>query len=69
MDRKNGRQYLAFGRSIDFCISNQLASAELRIAFQLLLMPLPQMSLDQWPNPEFAAIYHVRTLEQLHIVF
>lgn len=70
LDRKNGRQHLAFGRGIHFCIGNQLARAELRIAFQRLLARLPQMSLDPaWPKPQFAAIYHVRTLEQLHIIF
>jgi cytochrome P450 len=70
LERKNGRQHLAFGRGIHFCIGNQLARAELRIAFQKLLARLPRMSLDpEWPKPEFAAIYHVHTLEQLHIVF
>lgn len=70
LERPNARQHLAFGRGIHFCIGNQLARAELRIAFQRLLARLPQMRLDpDWPKPEFAAIYHVRTLEQLHVVF
>ncbi|MCK8683301.1 cytochrome P450 [Pseudomonas umsongensis] len=70
LERKNGRQHLAFGRGIHFCIGNQLARAELRIAFQRLLARLPHMSLDpNWPKPEFAAIYHVHTLEQLHVIF
>lgn len=70
LERKNGRQHLAFGRGIHFCIGNQLARAELRIAFQRLLARLPHMRLDpERPKPEFAAIYHVHTLEQLHVMF
>jgi cytochrome P450 len=70
LERKNGRQHLAFGKGIHFCIGNQLARAELRVAFEHLLRRLPAMRLDpEWPNPQFAALYHVHTLEQLHLVF
>lgn len=70
LERKNGRQHLAFGKGIHFCIGNQLARAELRVAFEHLLRRLPAMRLDpDWPTPQFAALYHVHTLEQLHLVF
>lgn len=70
LERNNGRQHLAFGKGIHFCIGNQLARAELRVAFEHLLRRLPAMRLDpEWPKPQFAALYHVHTLEQLHLVF
>ncbi|MGH7462466.1 MAG: cytochrome P450, partial [Longimicrobiales bacterium] len=70
LERNNGRQHLAFGKGIHFCIGNQLARAELRVAFEHLLRRLPGMRLDpDWPRPQFAALYHVHTLEQLHIRF
>ena len=70
LDRKNGRQHLAFGKGIHFCIGNQLARAELRIAFDRLLTRLPNLRPDpDKPKAEFAAIYHVRGLENLHLAF
>lgn len=36
-DRKNARQHLTFGTGPHFCVGNQLARAELRTAFDLLL--------------------------------
>jgi cytochrome P450 len=70
LERSNARQHLAFGKGIHFCIGNQLARAELRIAFEHLLRRLPEMELDpDWPRPQFAALYHVHQLEQLHIRF
>ena len=68
--RANGRQHLAFGRGIHFCIGNQLARAEMRVAFDRLLTRLPQLRLDpDFPEPQFAAIYHVRGLEALRVCF
>ncbi|MET0988198.1 MAG: cytochrome P450 [Steroidobacteraceae bacterium] len=70
LDRKNLRQHFAFGRGIHFCIGNQLARAELRIAFDRLLTRLPNMKLDPAkPEPRFAALFHTRGLENLHLVF
>ncbi|HEX5805941.1 MAG TPA: cytochrome P450 [Macromonas sp.] len=70
LDRANGRQHMAFGRGIHFCIGNQLARAEMRIAFERLLARLPQMKLDPaWPEPGYAPLYHVHALDQLHVVF
>lgn len=37
LDRKNGRNHLAFGVGAHFCIGNQLARSELRIALTMLL--------------------------------
>lgn len=68
--RPNGRQHLAFGRGIHFCIGNQLARAEMRVAFERVLTRLPTLTLDpDYPPPEFAAIYHVRGLEALRVRF
>lgn len=70
LDRQNTRQHLAFGKGIHFCIGNQLARAEMRIAFDRLLTRLPRLRLDSSkPKPQFAAIYHVRGLERLDVVF
>ncbi|MET0986644.1 MAG: cytochrome P450 [Steroidobacteraceae bacterium] len=70
LDRKNARQHMAFGRGIHFCIGNQLARAELRIAFDRLLTRLPNMKLDPaMPEPRFAAHFHTHGLENLHVVF
>lgn len=70
LHRANGRQHLAFGRGIHFCIGNQLARAEMRVAFERLLSRLPQLRADEdFPPAQFAAIYHVRGLEALHVRF
>lgn len=70
LKRPNARQHLAFGRGIHFCIGNQLARAEMRVAFERLLARLPKLALDPaQPPPQFAAIYHVRGLERLDVVF
>lgn len=70
LDRPNGRQHLAFGRGIHFCIGNQLARAELRIAIERLLARLPGMRLDPSKSPpEFAALFHVHGLKSLDLVF
>ena len=70
LKRPNARQHMAFGRGIHFCIGNQLARAEMRVAFARLLARLPRLALDpEQPLPRFATIYHTRGLENLHTVF
>lgn len=70
LDRKNGRQHLAFGRGAHFCIGNQLARTEMRIAFDRLLTRLPNLRADpDKPKAQFAPIYHVRGLEDLYLLF
>jgi cytochrome P450 len=69
LDRSNGRQHLAFGRGIHYCIGNQLARSEMCIAFERLLTRLPGLRLDPDRSPQFAAIYHVRGLEELRVLF
>ena len=44
-DRKNARQHLAFGTGPHFCVGNQLARAELRTAFGILLDNLKNFRL------------------------
>ena len=69
LDRPNARQHLGFGRGIHFCIGNQLARTELRIAFRRLLERLPGLRLDpEKPEPRFAAIYHTHGLERLDVL-
>lgn len=70
LDRKNARQHLAFGKGIHFCIGNQLARAEMRIAFDRLISRLPNLRPDsERPKAQFAPIYHVRGLENLYLSF
>ena len=70
LDRTGVKNHLAFGRGIHFCIGNQLARAELRIAVGLLLDRLPGLRFSpDHPEPQFAESYHVHTLDQLHVVF
>ena len=70
LDRTNARQHLGFGYGIHYCIGNQLARAELRIALDRLLSRLPNMCIDPaMPRPQFAPIFHVHALDNLHLIF
>jgi cytochrome P450 len=68
--RKGGRNHLAFGRGIHFCIGNQLARGEMRIAIRRLLERLPTMRLSSdHPAPQFIPHFAIHALDHLHIVF
>lgn len=68
--RKGGRNHLAFGRGIHFCIGNQLARGEMRIAIRRLLERLPTMRLSpDHPAPQFIPHFAIHALDHLHIVF
>ena len=68
LDRPGIRNHLAFGRGIHFCIGNQLARAELRIAVATLLKRVKDMRFDpDYPEPGFAPIYHVHSIDGLHV--
>jgi cytochrome P450 len=70
LERENGRQHLGFGVGIHYCIGNQLARGEMRIAFERLLARLPNMQFDpDKPKPQFAPIFHVHALDSLNLVF
>jgi cytochrome P450 len=45
LDRKNAAQHLSFGLGAHFCVGNQLARAELRIAFTRLVQRLRNIQL------------------------
>lgn len=68
--RKGVRNHLAFGRGIHFCIGNQLARGEMRIAIRRLLERLPNMRLSpDHPEPQFIPHFAIHALDHLHIVF
>lgn len=70
LERQRGRQHLGFGHGIHYCVGNQLARTEMRIAFDRLLTRLPNMRFDpSKPRPEFAPVFHVHTLDSLHLTF
>ena len=55
---------------IHYCIGNQLARGELRIAFDQLLTRLPDMRYyPDFPMPKFAPIFHIHGLETLRLRF
>jgi cytochrome P450 len=46
LSRSNARQHLSFGLGAHFCVGNQLARVELRIAFARLVERLRDLRLD-----------------------
>lgn len=70
LDRPGVRNHLAFGRGIHFCIGNQLARAELRAAVGTLLQRVENLRFNPaFPEPGIAAIYHVHSIDSLHVTF
>nr|WP_087572954.1 cytochrome P450 [Sphingomonas sp. CDS-1] len=70
LDRKGIRNHLAFGRGIHYCLGNLLARAELKLGMDKLIQRLPNMRFDpDYPEPSFAPIFHVHTLDSMHILF
>lgn len=70
LDRPGVRNHLAFGRGIHFCIGNQLARAELRIAVATLINRVENLQFDpSYPEPGIAPIYHVHSIDGLHVTF
>jgi cytochrome P450 len=62
--------HLAFGRGIHYCIGNQLARAEVRIAIERILKRLPTMRLDpSKPRSQYAEVFHTHALASLDVVF
>lgn len=70
IDRKGVRNHLAFGRGIHFCVGNQLARMEMRVAITRLLERLEDLRLsDQHPEPRFMEHFQIHALESLHVSF
>jgi cytochrome P450 len=64
------RNHLAFGRGIHYCIGNLLARSEMRVAVATILDRLADFQFDPaYPEPQFAAVYHIHQLDSLRIVF
>lgn len=70
LERPGIRNHLAFGRGIHYCLGNLLARGEMRQAIARLLVRIPDMEFDPaYPEPGFAEVFHVHTLDQLHVRF
>lgn len=70
IDRKGVRNHLAFGRGIHFCVGNQLARMEMRVAITRLLERLKDLRLsDHHPEPRFMEHFQIHALESLHVSF
>jgi cytochrome P450 len=68
--RKGARNHLAFGRGIHYCVGNQLARSEMKIAIQRLLERLPNLRLSpDHPEPQFIPHVQIHALDHLHVVF
>jgi cytochrome P450 len=70
IDRKGIKNHLGFGRGIHFCLGNQLARMEMRVAIERLLDRLEDIRLsDQHPEPQFKASFQVHALDSLNVAF
>lgn len=70
IDRKGVRNHLAFGRGIHFCVGNQLARMEMRVAIARLLERLKDIRFSEnHPEPQFMAHFQIHALESLHVAF
>ncbi len=68
--RKGVRNHLAFGRGIHFCVGNQLARGEMRIAIRRLIERLPNLRLSpDYPEPQFIPHFQIHALDHLHVTF
>jgi len=70
IDRKGVRNHLAFGRGIHFCVGNQLARMEMRVAITRLLERLVDIRLSaDHPAPEFVPHFQIHALGSLNVTF
>jgi len=70
IDRKGVRYHLAFGRGIHFCVGNQLARMEMRVAITRLLERLQNIQIsDKHPAPKFMEHFQIHALESLNVTF
>ena len=67
---RTGRQHLAFGFGIHGCVGAQLARAELRIAFRVLLDRLQDLRMQPGPDAtSYVSIYTSHGISALRIAF
>lgn len=70
IDRKGVRNHLAFGRGIHFCVGNQLARMEMRVAIGRLLERLKDLRIsNRHPEPRFMEHFQIHALESLNVAF
>lgn len=70
LNRKGIKHHLAFGRGIHYCVGNQLARSELRIAVARLFARAKNLRFSpDKPEPQIAAIYHVHAVANLDVDF
>ncbi|VVO58603.1 Putative cytochrome P450 YjiB [Pseudomonas fluorescens] len=70
IDRKGVRNHLAFGRGIHFCVGNQLARMEMRVAVTRLLHRLKDLRLsEKHPQPQFMEHFQIHAIDSLHVSF
>lgn len=70
IDRKGVRNHLAFGRGIHFCVGNQLARMEMRVAIGRLMERLQDLRISEdHPAPRFMEHFQIHALESLHVAF
>lgn len=65
--RENAREHLAFGEGIHYCLGNQLARAEARIAFPLVVESFPDLALDSDRLPLWAPSPVSRGMKELWV--
>lgn len=70
LDRRNARNHLTFGAGPHFCLGNQLARAEMRIAFETLLKRMHDFRLTEPDSREnWLAHFLVYGPQRLRIAF
>lgn len=70
IERTGVRNHLAFGRGIHFCVGNQLARMEMRLAVSRLLERLPDLRLSpSLPAPRFMEHFQIHGLDSLNVAF
>lgn len=70
IDRKGVRNHLAFGRGIHFCVGNQLARMEMRVAIARLLERLKDLRISEnHPTPSFIEHFQIHALGSLNVSF
>ena len=70
IDRKGVRNHLAFGRGIHFCVGNQLARMEMRVAIARLLERLKGIRLsEKHPEPQFMPHFQIHAVGSLDVAF